>query len=79
MGILQTGFYVSCSNEDYTEFLISIFKDYVELAFKIKLIIQITYLFFIFLYSKACKEPSVSSRFVMLSSISDDVKGEGYK
>ena len=32
--------------------------------------------FFVLLNSKACKEPSVSSTFVMLSSISDDAKGE---
>ena len=35
--------------------------------------------FFIFLYSKACKEPSVSSTFDMLSSISGDVNWEGCK
>ena len=32
--------------------------------------------FFISLYSKTCQEPSNLSTFVMLSSISDDVKGE---
>ena len=32
---------------------------------------------FTFLYSKVCKEPSVTSAFVTLSSIVDDVKGEG--
>ena len=35
--------------------------------------------FSVFLYSKACKEPSISSTFVTLSSILDDVKGEGCK
>ena len=30
-----------------------------------------------FLYSKVCKEASVSSTFLMLSSNSDDEKGEG--
>ena len=33
--------------------------------------------FFTFLCSKTCKEPSVSSAFAMLSSVLDDVKGEG--
>ena len=33
--------------------------------------------FFIFLYSKTCIKPSVWSTFVMLSSVSDDVKGDG--
>ena len=33
--------------------------------------------FFIFLYSEACKEPSVLSTFDMLSSISGDVIWEG--
>ena len=33
--------------------------------------------FFIFLYSGACKEPF--HQIVMLSSISDDLKGEGWR
>ena len=40
---------------------------------------QITHAFFIFLYLKTCKEPSVSSNFVMISSISGDVKGEEWR
>ena len=35
--------------------------------------------FFILLNSKACKEPSISSTFVMLNSISDDAKREWWK
>ena len=31
---------------------------------------------FVFLYSKACKEPLVSSTVVMLSSLSNDIKRE---